>query len=432
LTRIGLVVHRTFHSLHARNFRLFFIGQVVSVTGTWLNATASAWLVIRLSHASGVALGFNIALTFLPILLVGAFGGMLADRHDKRKILIVTQAAYAILALTLFGLVASDIARLWMVYVLSFAAGLVTALDNPTRQSFYMELVPENDVTNAVSLNSAVFMGARIVGASLAAAVIAAVGIAPCFLVDAVSYMAVIVALLAMRPADLLGRERATRDRGGIREGFRYVWTTPELRSPLVLMTIVFTFAFNWSVLLPLLARRTFGGSAATFGIMSALTGVGAFVAAIVMANRASAPIAPPSIRRLSVFSIGAGVALLLPAVAPTLGLAYATMVPLGLSVMIFIITANSMLQLRSKPAFRGRVMALYGMVFLGSTPVGSVLTGWLAQHWGPRAGFVLGGAAALVAGLGGLWWRARAWTTSAVPIDEDVAVEGMIDGLSA
>ena len=418
MTRVGLAVHRTFHSLHTRNFRLFFMGQAISVTGTWLNATASAWLVVRLSHASGIALGLNTALTFLPILLVGAFGGMLADHLDKRKILVTTQAVYAALAFTLFSLAATGVARLWMVYALSFAAGLVTALDNPTRQSFYMELVPESDLTNAVSLNSAVFMGSRIVGASIAGALIATVGIASCFLIDGISYIAVIGALLAMRTADLHGRERASRERGGVREGFQYVWNSPELRRPLVLMTVVFTLGFNWAVLLPLLAKRTFDGSSATFATMSALTGVGAFVAALIMANRASSPASAPSMRRLSTFAIGSGVALLLTAVAPTLELSYATMVPLGLSVMIFIITANSMLQLRSKPEFRGRVMALYGMVFLGSTPVGALLTGLLAEHLGARAGFLMGAVAALVAGCGGLWWRARTAAHAAVAVD--------------
>ena len=332
MTRVGLAVHRTFHSLHTRNFRLYFIGQVVSVTGTWLNATASAWLVLRLSN-SGFALGLNTALTFLPILLVGAFGGMLADRYDKRKILISTQAAYAILALTLFVLAATDVAQLWMVYALSLGAGLVTALDNPTRQSFYMELVPEDDLTNAVSLNSAVFMGARIVGASAAALVITTIGLANCFLIDALSYVAVIGALLAMRTKDLHGRQgRRTGERGSVREGFRYVWNTPELRRPLVLMTIVFTFAFNWAVLLPLLAKRTFGGDAATFGIMSALTGAGAFVAALIMANRSSrSSVAAPDFRRLSTWSIASGMALLFTAFAPTLGVAYLSMLPLGL-----------------------------------------------------------------------------------------------------
>jgi MFS family permease len=423
MTRVGLAVHRTFHSLHTRNFRLYFIGQVVSVTGTWLNATASAWLVLRLSN-SGFALGLNMALTFLPILLVGAFGGMLADRYDKRKILISTQAAYAFLAFTLFALAATDVAQLWMVYALSLAAGLVTALDNPTRQSFYMELVPEDDLTNAVSLNSAVFMGARIVGASAAALVINTIGLANCFLIDGLSYIAVIGALLAMRARDLHGREaRRTGERGSVREGFRYVWNTPELRRPLVLMTIVFTFAFNWSVLLPLLAKRTFGGDAATFGVMSALTGMGAFVAALIMANRASSASAAPDFRRLSIWSLASGAALLLTAVAPTLDLAYVSMIPLGLTVMIFIISANSMLQLRSLPAFRGRVMALYGMVFLGSTPIGSIITGLLAQHLGARAGFALGGGSAVVAGIGGLWWRSRRPTTAA-PLPAEVYAE--------
>jgi MFS family permease len=415
MTKVGLAVHRTFHSLHTRNFRLYFVGQVVSVTGTWLNATASAWLVLRLSN-SGFALGLNMALTFLPILLIGAFGGMLADRYDKRKILISTQAAYAVLAFTLFALVATDVAQLWMVYALSLAAGLVTALDNPTRQSFYMELVPEDDLTNAVSLNSAVFMGARIVGASAAALVIKTIGLADCFLIDGLSYIAVIGALLAMRTKDLHGREdRKSGERGSVREGFRYVWNTPELRRPLVLMTIVFTFAFNWSVLLPLLAKRTFGGDAATFGVMSALTGVGAFVSALIMANRSSSSSAAPDFRRLSIWSVASGAALLFTALAPTIDLAYLSMVPLGLTVMTFIITANSMLQLRSLPAFRGRVMALYGMVFLGSTPIGSIITGLLAQHMGARAGFVLGGGSAFIAGVGGLWWKSRRTTAARV-----------------
>jgi MFS family permease len=418
VTRVGLAVHRTFHSLHTRNFRLYFSGQVVSVTGTWLNATASAWLVLRLSN-SGFALGLNMALTFLPILLVGAFGGMLADRYDKRKILISTQAAYAILAFTLFALAATDVAQLWMVYALSLAAGLVTALDNPTRQSFYMELVPEDDLTNAVSLNSAVFMGARIVGASAAALVIKTIGLADCFLIDGLSYLAVIGALLAMRTKDLHGREgRKTGERGSVLQGFQYVWRTPELRRPLVLMTVVFTFAFNWSVLLPLLAKRTFGGDAATFGVMSALTGAGAFIAALVMANRSSSAAAAPDFRRLSILSVTSGAALMLTAAAPTLGLAYLSMLPLGLTVMTFIICANSMLQLRSLPAFRGRVMALYGMVFLGSTPIGSIITGSLAEHMGARAGFVLGGGSALIVGIGGLWWRSRRPATTAIPAD--------------
>ncbi len=408
MTPVGRAVDRTFRSLRTRNFRLFFTGQVISVTGTWVNFTASAWLVLHLSD-SGVALGVNTALMFLPILLVGAFGGMLADRHDKRKILLGTQLAYLVVSLTLFALVATDVVQLWMVYMLSFASGLVTALDNPTRQSFYMEMVEASDLTNAVSLNSAVFMGARIVGASLAGALIATFGTAICFLIDGLSYLAVIGALLAMRPADLRGHARGGRERGNVREGFRYVWTTAELRRPLILMAVVFTFAFNWAVLLPLLAKHTFGGTAATFGVMSAFGGLGSFVAALLMANRNSTRTSAPSVARLATYALASGAALLLTAVSPTLLFADLTMIPLGFAVMVFIITANSMLQLSSKAEFRGRVMAIYGMVFLGSTPFGAVMIGWLAQQYGPRAGFAVGGLVAIGAGLGALWLRTRA-----------------------
>ena len=428
MTRVGLAVHRTFHSLHTRNFRLFFVGQAVSVTGTWMNATASAWLVLSLTN-SGVALGINTALTFLPILVVGAWGGLMADRFDKRRILVGTQTVYAIVALTLFALVASDVARLWMVYALSLASGMVTALDNPTRQSFYMELVGENDVTNAVSLNSAVFTGTRIVGPALAGVLIAvAHTTAVCFLVDGISYIAVIFALLAMRPHDLHGRER-DRSRGSVREGFRYVWHSPDLRRPLILMAVVFTFSFNFSVLVPLLAKQTFGGDAATFGLMSALAGIGSFIAALFMANRAGTrTAAPPGIRRLAIFALAAGAALTLTAFAPTLRLAYLSMVPLGLTVMLFIITANSMMQLASKPAFRGRVMALYGMVFLGSTPIGSLIAGAVGERLSPRAGFLMGAAAALTVGAVALWWRSRvpAGTELAPDLTPDIGFEAI------
>lgn len=407
MTSFGLAVHRTFHSLHTRNFRLFFIGQLISLTGTWTNATASAWLVLHLSD-SGVALGINTALTFLPILLVGAWGGLIADRFNKRKILIMTQTIYAVLAVALFSLAATEVAQLWMVYLLSLIAGLVTALDNPTRQSFYMELVGERDVTNAVSLNSAVFTGARVVGPALAGLIIASThgGTAPCFLIDAISYIAVIGALLAMRPDDMHLRERV--ERGSIRDGFHYVWETPALRRPLVAMAMVFTFAYNWSVLLPLLAKRTFDGGAETFGAMAALAAVGSFIAALIMANRSSRRTLPSTLRHLGLWAFVSGAALLLVAVTPTLELAYISMIPLGATVMSFIITANSMLQLSSRPEYRGRVMALYVMVFLGSTSIGAPITGWLAQVMGPRAGFAMGAVAAFAGAFSAYLWGSR------------------------
>jgi MFS family permease len=293
-----------------------------------------------------------------------------------------------------------------MVYALSLGAGIVTALDNPTRQSFYIELVGEKDLTNAVSLNSAVFTGTRILGPALAGFMILAGGTALCFLVDGISYIAVIGALLAMRTRDLHVQKRAKGDGAGIREGFRYVWESPELRRPLLVMTIVFTLSFNFSVLVPLLAKQTFGGTAGTFGTMSALGGLGSFIGALVMANRASARASAPNLRRLGVFAIASGATFALTAVAPTLWWAYMSMVPLGLTIMIFIITGNSMLQLASRPELRGRVMAIYGMVFLGSTPVGAIIVGWLGEASGARAGFALGALAAIVAGALALWWQ--------------------------
>jgi MFS family permease len=399
--------HRTFQSLSERNFRLYFTGQLISASGTWMNATATAWLVLHLSD-SGIALGLNITLLFLPVLLFGAFGGVLADRFDKRRILIWTQMAFVMISLTLWTLVGTGLVRLWMVYVLSLVYGMVTAVDNPTRQSFYADLVGVEHVTNAVSLNSAAFTGARIVGPALAGLLIATagravtVGIARCFLFDGLSYLAVIAALLRMNVGDMHPQQRTTRTRGHLKAGLHYVWRTDELRRPLLIMTVVFAMSFNFAVLFPLLAKRTFGGTAVTFGALSALAGVGSFLGAIVLANRA----ARPTMKRLGMFSLATGIALVVVGLAPTLQLEFLAMVPLGFAVMAFMITANTILQINARPQLRGRVMALYGVVFLGSTPIGAPIAGWIGQHWGPRGGLIVGGAFALAMGLVTLRWR--------------------------
>jgi MFS family permease len=398
---------RTFQSLHSsRSFRLYFFGQVVSTTGTWLNATATAWLVLQLT-GSGVALGVNTGLLFLPILLVGAYGGVLADRFDKRKILIWTQSIQAVVSLALFALVATDVVVLWMVYATSLVSGLIVALDNPTRQSFYVEMVGEDDLTNAVSLNSAVFMGSRVLGPALAGLLIHNVGLASPFVVDGLSYLAVIAALALMRPEDMHPQVRTTRERGHLMAGFRYVWSTPELRRPLLVLAVVCTFSFNWAVLVPLLAVQTFGGDAGTLGLLSAMTGIGSFVGAIFMANRA----ATPTMYRLALFTTASGIALIVPALAPSLAWAYPLVIPMGLFIMVLLITANSMLQLAAKPQARGRVMALYSIVLLGSTPIGSPITGWVGQHLGARWAFVMNGGVALVTGVALLVARRRVAT---------------------
>lgn len=399
--RITAVIGRTFSSVRtSRNFRLYLIGNGVSAIGMWMNFTASAWLVLTLTD-SGTALGTNIALYFLPVLLLGAYGGVLADRFDKRHILMLTQASYGVVALVLWALVASDLAELWMVYGLSLASGIVTAIDNPSRQSFYIEMVGEEHVRNAVSLNSAVFTGSRVIGPAIAGVLIATAtetetaGIATCFLVDGLSFAAVLIALTAMRPGELHPQKRSTRDRGHLAAGIRYVWATDELRRPLLAMAVVFTVSFNFAVFVPLLADRTFNGDAGTFGLLSALAGVGSFLGAIVMASR----VPEPGMRDLALWSVATGVSLMLPGLAPTLWLAGASMIPMGFAIMAFLITGNTMLQLSARPEARGRVMALYGIVFLGSTPIGAPIAGVIGEHLGARVGFLISGAVA--GGLG-------------------------------
>lgn len=400
MTRVGLVVHRTFHAVsHSRNFRLFFIGQAVSVTGTWMQSVAAAWLVLQLarSHA-GLALGLLAALNFGPMLFLGAFGGLLADRRDKRSILIATQSIFAVLALALWALVAANVVQLWMVYALTLLQGMVTAIDMPARQSFYVEMVGQAELTNAISLNSAVMTGTRIIGPALAGILIATIGLAPCFLVNAVSYAAVIVGLRLMRPLDLQ-RTRAERRKGQLREGLAYVWRTAELRDPLVWMAFVFAFAFNFSILFPLLAKDVFGGDAGTLGLLLSLLGVGSLLGALVMARQEH-----PNPRRLALGSAAFGLASIVVAFAPTLLSELVLLVPMGFVSMVFMITGNSTLQLTSRPDMRGRVMALYGIVFLGSTPIGGPIAGWAAEQLGPRWALALGGAIAVLVGVAGMW----------------------------
>jgi MFS family permease len=418
VTRVGLTVHRTFHAIgHSRNFRLFFAGQAVSVTGTWMQMVAAAWLVLHLTN-SGVALGIDTALAFGPILVLGPLGGMVADRHDKRRILLGTQVAFGLLALALWAVVASGVVELWMVYALSFLQGVVTSVDQPTRQSFFAEMVEPRDLPNAVSLNSAVMTGTRIVGPALAGVLIAGVGMEWCFLINAVSYLAVIAGLLAMR-TDELRPHRATRSRGAIRNGLRYAWRTDELRRPLVLMSVLFLFSFNFSVLIPLFAQRTFDGDAGTLGVLFMVTGIGSLAGALVLAGRPN-----PSERRLARAAVGVGVVTMLVALAPTLPAAIAAMFPLGVASIVFFVTANSTLQLSSRPDMRGRVMALYGIVFLGSTPIAAPIAGWVGEHLGPRVGLAGGGVIALVTGLIGLWALARRPAAGSGAVEPERALE--------
>jgi MFS family permease len=365
-----------------------------------MQMVAAAWLVLQLT-GSGVALGIDTALAFGPILLFGPLGGSLADRYDKRRILLATQVTFGALALVLWGIVASGVVELWMVYALSFLQGVTTSIDQPTRQSFFAEMVEDRDLPNAVSLNSAVMTGTDRRPA-LAGALIAGIGLQWCFFINACSYVAVIVALLSMH-ADQLRRQRAPHEAGAIREGFRYAWRTGELRRPLVLMSVLYLFSFNYSVLMPLFAERTFDGDAGTLALLFSVAGVGSLAGALVMASRPR-----PGERMLALAAIGVGVATTLVALAPTLDVAVIAMLPLGVASIVFFVTANSTLQLTSRPEMRGRVMALYGIVFLGTTPFGAPVAGWVGEHLGPRVAFAGGGLVAFATGLVGLWILSR------------------------
>lgn len=384
----------TFQSLRVRNFRLFVAGQLVSGIGTWMQLVGGPWLVLELTH-SGTMLGIDTGLQFLPILVFGAWGGLIADRFDNRRLQLATQVAFAALAFLLWSLVIAHVVHVWMVFVISFLTGLVTALDMPTRQSFYLEMVGREDLTNAMSLNTATFTAARIVGPAIAGILIGAFGVAPVFLINGISYVAVIGALLAMRTSELQLRERVARAKGQVRDGVRYVWSTPELRVPMLVMLAVFLFAYNFAVLLPLLALRTFHGSASTYGTMLALFGAGSLAGALLMASRAKTP----NVRRLAILATALGVASVVLALAPVLSVAWAALPAVGGISTAFAITGNSTLQLTAADAMRGRVMALYTVVFLGSTPIGGPLAGWAGQHSGARLGLAAGGVIALVAG---------------------------------
>jgi len=395
---------QTFASARSsRNFRLFLMGQFVSAIGTWMTFTATGWLVWQLTR-SGSALGINAALQFGPMLVIGAFGGVLADRFDKRRILIVTQSLFAVVSVVLAVLVATNVITLWMVYTLSVVYGCITAIDNPSRQSFYVEMVGEQSLTNAVSLNSAAFTGARVIGPAIAGLVIAGAGMAWCFVLDAVSFMFVLGALIAMRPAEFHKQPRSTRERGSLVAGMKYVWRTDELRRPLIVLAIMFTFVFEWQVLMPLLAEVSFNAGPREFGLLSAAAGVGSLIGAVTTAHAN----AHPGMRRLGVFSMLVGGSMVLVALAPTLGFAMLTMVPLGYTAMCFMINGNTMLQLNAAPQARGRVMALYGIVFLGSTPIGAPIAGWLGELLGPRVEFALMGALAAAIGVAVLAMRRR------------------------
>jgi MFS family permease len=391
---LSAAVRRSFGSLSVPNYRRYFIGQLVSLSGNWMQMVAAVWLVLSLT-GSGVAVGFVTALQFLPMLLFGAWGGLLADRIPKRRLLIATQVLMALPAIGLLAVAAAGVVTPAMVYVAAFARGAVLAVDNPTRQSFVIELVGPERLVNAVSLNSVLVQTARVVGPALAGIMIATVGVVPCFALNILTFAAMVVALLAMDPAQLDTPPVARRERGAIRAGLRYVRATPELAVPLALMALVGTFGFNFQVVLPLLATFSFEGGAGAYAALVTAMGVGSVAGALVTGARGrTGP------RLIAAAALAFGATALLAAAMPTLAFAVPALIGLGAAAVTFAAAVNSTLQLAVAPEMRGRVMALYSVVFIGTTPIGGPLAGWLAETYDPRVALLLAAAAGLVAAV--------------------------------
>ncbi|NUK03039.1 MFS transporter [Streptomyces lunaelactis] len=384
-----------FSSLKIRNYRLFATGQVVSNTGTWMQRIAQDWLVLTLT-GSASAVGITIALQFLPMLLFGLYGGVLADRLPKRQLLLATQTAMGLTGLALAVLTLTGHVQVWHVYLTAFVLGLVTVVDNPARQSFVAEMVGPDQLGNAVSLNSANFQSARLVGPAVAGVLITAVGSGFAFLLNGLSFIAPIAGLLLMRNSELYKIERAPRGKGQLREGLKYVAGRPELIWPIVLVGFIGTFGFNFPIWLSAFVDDVYHSGASTYGLLNTLMAAGSLAGALLAARRGTS-----RLRVLVGAAVLFGLLEIVTAFAPQFWIFAVLMVPIGVFGLTVNVTANSILQMATEPAMRGRVMSLFMMVFVGGTPLGAPLVGWITDTYGPRIGFAAGGAVALAAAIG-------------------------------
>jgi MFS family permease len=385
-----------FRSLKVRNYRLYACGQLVSLTGTWMQRVAQDWLVLELTN-SGAALGIVTALQFGPSLLLGMWGGVLADRYDKRKLLLATQSGLALVALLLGLLDVGGVVQYWHVLVLAGGLGVVSALDTPVRQSFVVEMVGKHELANAVAINSTIFNAGRVFGPAIAGVMISAVGTGLVFLVNAASSVGVLIALGLMRTAELRPAPPLGRARGQLREGFRYVRGRADLVLTMVLVFVVGTFGLNFQITTALLAKQLFHRSASGYGLLSTALAIGACVGAVLATRRTRRPTQLFLLGAAMVFGvleIGAGS-------MPNFDSTAVLLVPTGLVMLTFTTAANASVQLGVEPSMRGRVMALYLVCFMGGTPIGAPIIGWVAGAFGPRWGLLGGGLICLLAALG-------------------------------
>jgi len=382
----------TFASLSNPNYRKYFTGQAISLIGTWMQSIAQSWLVLELT-GSGTALGLVVALQTLPILVLGPYGGVIADRMDKRRLMMGLQSMMGVLALVLGTLTITGEVRLWHVYVLALLLGFNNCFENPARQAFVLEMVGPKDLRNAVSLNSVLVNSARAVGPAVAGIIIATGGLGVCFLLNALSFVAVVTSLARLDVSALQRSVPTIRARGQLREGFSYVRHTPVLAVPLLMMGIVGCLAYEFQVVLPVLAEKTFHGDARTYGSMTGAMGVGAVVGGLYVAAKGRT-----GLRSLVSSTAIFGVVILGAALAPNLGVELAAMGLVGAASVSVLSKGNSTLQLEAAPHMRGRVMALWAVAFLGSTPIGGPVAGAVSEQFGARVGLILGAAACLVA----------------------------------
>ena len=398
MTRLRLASDETFRSLRIRNFRLFFVGQGISQIGNWLTLIAQSLLVYKLTD-SGVALGALAAAQFGPVLLLGGYAGLIADRTDKRKLLLIVQTFAMGQSFALAALAFQHHPPVWAIFVIASLGGTATAFDNPARRSYVVEMVPEDQVTNAVSLNSALMMGSRVIGPALGGVLVVTVGFGWAFLLDGLSYTAVLVGLWMIDSTLVRRPPLQPRGKGQVRAGLRYAWSVPELRVPLVMMTVVGTLAFNFQTILPLFAARDLHGpGGGLFSALMSVISVGSLIGALRSARRTTV-----SVRTVSLSALAFGASMLALSVAPNTAFAFGLGAVMGFASISFMTASTAIVQLRAKPSMRGRVLAIQAIVFLGSTPIGGPILGFVGQHYGARYGLAVGALATLAAGAYGL-----------------------------
>jgi MFS family permease len=392
----------TFSSLRVPNYRLYFTGQSISLAGTWMQMTAQSWLVLVLTHSS-TDLGFVVALQTLPVLLLAPYGGVVADRVDKRRLMIILQIAMGLQALVLGLLAVTGAVTFWEVCLLAVVLGLNNAFENSTRQAFVREMVGRDELRNAITLNSVTVNAARAVGPAIGGVLIATVGVGVCFLLNAASFVAVVTSLIIMDKAALRPSPPAPRARGQLREGLRYAARTPDIAIPIAMMGLVGLLAYEFQVSIPVLASQTFHGGSEAYGFLTAAMGIGAVVGGLFTAARGRT-----GLRSMIIAGTGFGLAILVCAAAPAIGLAYAAMLFVGWASVSFIAIGNSTIQLAADPSMRGRALALWQVAFQGTTPIGGPLIGWIIATANPRIGLAVGGVSCLMAVAGGVYLSSR------------------------